>query len=104
MFYTIVWGVEHNYGLAESVEGNLRSLNVISRSFPRWPPIIIIVIIHFVNDSSVYVWHMFYTIFWGVEYFYGIAESIECHLRSLNGISKSFPRWPPILIMLIIHF
>ena len=79
-------GVEHNYGIAESVEGNLRSLKGISRSFPRWPPIIIIVVSQIVNISRPYVSHMFYTIFWGVEHFYGIAESIKCHLRSLNDI------------------
>ena len=84
MFHTYFGGIKPNYSILNSIEGHLRSISAISRSFQS----------HFkvklLNSYYIQVWHMFHAYFGDRKHNYSIINNIEGHLRSVSAISRSY--------------
>ena len=76
MFHTYFWDVEHNNSILNRIEGHLRPVSAILRSY---------------QGQTLYarVTHVSYLI-WRHKQFYIIINIIAWHCRSINAVSRPF--------------
>lgn len=90
MFYTYFWVIEYCYDIIYCIFVHFSPkkcyINVISNMAAESS---IFIFFDAASYSRIYVWHMFYTYFGGVEPNYSISFRVEGHLRSINAISMS---------------